>query len=87
MKPFATWRRHVREWPKICARNANSSWLFSSATMASSTGPLLICVGLLSKDYPAQQIVFQDAINAIEGAAGRLGSLDQQRQPSCRTGR
>jgi len=29
-------------------------------------------------EHPAQQIVFQDAINAVEAASLRLGSLDQQ---------
>ena len=38
-------------------------------------------------EHPAQQIVFQDAVDAIEDAAARLRRLDEQLLATCRAGR
>src|SRR5262245_58397136 len=84
MKRSAILSGHARRHLRIFAASANSCCRFCCATGGStvdaSIGPKMHLHWLAQQkfDHPAQQIVFQDAVDAIEDAATRLRRLDQQ---------
>src|SRR5215472_11558439 len=84
MKRSAILSGHARRHLRIFAASANSCCRFCCATGGStvdaSIGPKMHLHWLAQQkfDHPAQQIVFHDAVDAIEDAATRLRRLDQQ---------
>src|SRR5689334_6439016 len=84
MKRCATWFEPARRRPTTCAASGSNCCRSCCDTAASSTaaatGRWRIDAGLPARNFehPAQQVVFQDAMHAIEDAAARLRSLEQQ---------
>jgi len=74
----------ARQRQRICARNGSSCrrscFVMVGCSAAASIGAWPISVGspARSSSTPAQQIVLQDAVDAIADAAARLRRLDEQ---------
>jgi transposase len=84
MRPFATWRgaREAAAEDLRKKRQQLMAFLLRHGRIFDGrkhgTVAHLRWLARQSFEHPAQQIVFQDAINAIEEAIRRRGSLDQQ---------
>src|SRR5262249_60857861 len=84
MKRSAILSGRARRHRRIFAASANSCCRFCCATGGSTvdakhwTKPHLHWLAQQKFDHPAQQIVFQDAVDAVEDAATRLRRLDQK---------
>ena len=84
MRRCAIWCGRAKRRPRIFAASASSCCRFcygtGASTTAASIGPWHIGAGWRGRAFahPAQQIVFQDAIEAIEEAVARRRRFDQQ---------
>src|SRR4051794_15238567 len=81
MRPFAIWCGHGKRLLGICATSASRCCRFFVTGASSRPSALEPGAPALARGaglHPAQQIVFQDQVDAVADAQARLERLDRQ---------